>query len=470
MHKEYKDRYLGALENLENIGLARALYEIMASKRLLAPHGHVDPAMLDANKNFTNPVELLVTPDHYVTRMLASQGISYEALGIPREDGSRNEVDPREVWGILAANWHLFRSTPSRIWLQETLATLFGVEELLTAESAASIYEAIDAKLQTPEFKPQALFKRFNIEVLATTDATSDSLEHHQALAKLNLGGFVIPTFRPDDVSDPARPNWKANLKLLATASGIEITSFASLLEALRIRRTYFKKHGATAADHGVYSARTLNLGQAEKEALFNQVFAGNATESQLADFRAVMLFEHALMAADDGLVMQIHPGSLRNYDSQIFKKYGADKGFDIPVETKYTNELQPLLNAVGNHPNFRAVLFTLDEASYSRELAPLAGAYTGLRLGPPWWFLDSLNGLERWRDSVTETAGYYNTVGFIDDTRAFTSIPVRHDVARRFDAGYLAREVARDRITEVEAFELASDLAYNLTKEFFNL
>ena len=316
MHKEYKDRYLGALDNL---GLARALYEIMASKPLLAPHGHVDPAMLDANKNFTNPVELLVTPDHYVTRMLASQGISYESLGIPRADGSRNEVDPREVWTILAANWHLFRSTPSRIWIQEILATLFDVEEVLNSDNAALIYQVIDTKLQTADFKPQALFKRFNIEVLATTDATCDSLSHHQALAKLNLGGLVIPTFRPDDVSDPARPNWKSDLKLLATTSGIEINSFANLLEALTIRRSYFKKHGATATDHGVYSARTLNLGAGEKEALFNQVLAGSATPAQLDDFRAVMLFEHALMAADDGLVMQIHPGALRNYDSQIF-------------------------------------------------------------------------------------------------------------------------------------------------------
>jgi glucuronate isomerase len=371
---------------------------------------------------------------------------------------------------LLAENWKLFRSTPSRIWFQEILATLFDVSEILAPENALKIYNQINTKLQSLEFKPQALFKKFNIELLATTDGTSDSLDAHIELSKIDLGGRIIPTFRPDSVSDPERADWKSNLADLGKRYGIEITSFANLLAALRSARAHFKDSGATATDHGVFSARTLKLESGEIEALFAKALAGSATKAELDDFRAAILFEHALMAADDGLVMQIHPGSLRNYDAEVFAKFGADKGFDIPVATTYTRELQPLLNAVGKHPNFKAVIFTLDESTYSRELAPLAGAYPSLRLGPPWWFHDSLNGLERWRDAITETAGYYNTVGFIDDTRAFASIPVRHDVARRFDSGYLAREVSRHRITENEAMELAGDLAYNLSKDFFNL
>jgi glucuronate isomerase len=350
------------------------------------------------------------------------------------------------------------------------LATLFDVSEILAPENAAKIYNQINTKLQSAEFKPQALFKKFNIELLATTDATADSLDAHIELSRIDLGGRIIPTFRPDGVSDPERSDWKSNLADLGVRYGIEITSFAKLLAALQSARDHFKDSGATATDHGVFSARTLKLESREAETLFTKALARTATKVELDDFRAVMLFEHALMAAEDGLVMQIHPGSLRNYDAEVFAKFGADKGFDIPVATTYTRELQPLLNEVGKHPNFKAVIFTLDESTYSRELAPLAGAYPSLRLGPPWWFHDSLNGLERWREAVTETAGYYNTVGFIDDTRAFASIPVRHDVARRFDSGYLAREVSRHRITENEAMELAGDLAYNLSKDFFNL
>jgi glucuronate isomerase len=458
MASAYADRYLGANEHLP---LARAIYGEMRKFPIISPHGHVDAAMILANQNFTDPVALLMAPDHYILRMLHSQGVKYEQLA---------ENSPEENWNLLAENWKFFRSTPSRIWFQEILATLFDVSEILAPENAVKIYSQISTKLQSVEFKPQALFKKFNIELLATTDATADSLDAHIELSKIDLGGRVIPTFRPDGVSDPERADWKSNLTDLGKRYGIEITSFVNLLAALRSARAHFKDSGATATDHGVFSARTLKLESGEVEALFAKALAGSATKAELDDFRAAILFEHALMAADDGLVMQIHPGSLRNYDAEVFAKFGADKGFDIPVATTYTRELQPLLNAVGKHPNFKAVIFTLDESTYSRELAPLAGAYPSLRLGPPWWFHDSLNGLEHWRDAITETAGYYNTVGFIDDTRAFASIPVRHDVARRFDSGYLAREVSRHRITENEAMELAGDLAYNLSKDFFNL
>lgn len=464
----HSDRYLGT--DQQSLPFAREIYEVMREYPILSPHGHVDPALLLENKAFANPVELLITPDHYITRMLMSQGVTYEELSIPHIDGLRAVRDPREVWRILAINWRAFRSTPSRIWMQEILATLFDIDEIITPERADYLYDRIDERLRDKDFLPQALFRRFGIEVLATTDGTSDSLESHTALATLDLGGRVIPTFRPDDVSDPERSQWPDSVKQLATSSGQDCDTFEGFLEALRIRRKVFKKHGATATDHGVISPQTLNLSSTEKERLFAQLLKGEITVGNAATFRAVMLLEHARMAADDGLVMQLHPGSCRNYSKEIADRYGRDQGFDIPLPTNYVRELQPLLDEVGFNPNFRMVLFTLDETTYSRELAPLAGVYPSIRLGPPWWFHDSLNGMERWRDSVTETAGFYNTVGFIDDTRAFCSIPVRHDVARRFDAGYLAREIVRHRITKIEALELAGDIAYNLSKSYFRL
>ena len=460
----HKQRYLG------KDPLAMELYEIMSSFPILSPHGHVSSEMLAANQPFTNAVDLLITPDHYVTRMLHSHGITYDQLGIPKITGTTSPVSAREVWAIFAANWHLFLGTPSRVWISETFTEIFGISEELTPDRADYFFDAIGEKLDQPEFLPLALFRKFNIEVLATTDATSDSLESHKKLATLDFGGKVLPTFRPDDVSDPSRPDWKAKIAQLATVSGIATDTFDGLLSALRKQRAFFKEMGATATDHGVFSPQTIALSASESEVLFKSLMSGNASAEDSAKFTAVMLLEHAKMAADDGLVMQLHPGSLRNYDYEIAKNYGTDRGMDIPVATTYTRELRDLLNAVGKHPNFRMVLFTLDESTYSRELAPLAGVYPSLRLGPPWWFHDSLNGMQRWRDSVTETAGYYNTVGFIDDTRAFTSIPVRHDVARRFDSAYLAAQVSQDRLSKSAAIELAPQIAYHLSKDFFKL
>jgi len=457
-----KNRFLGGDV------FAAEIYEAMSKFAILSPHGHVNPLLLLENKPFENPVEMLITPDHYVTRMLFSQGISYEQLSIPRLDGTRADLDPREVWRVFANNWKIFRSTPSRIWIQEIFFTLFGIDEILTAERADYFYDEINEQLHTPEFLPQTLFKKFNIEVLATTDTTTDSLSTHLELAKLNIGGRVIPTFRPDDLSDPERPGWKIAITKLAQITGEDCQSFRSFKNGLRNRRDYFKNHGATATDHGMATCETLRLNEYEQEVLYQTLLNGKITVRDANRFRAMILLEHARMSADDGLVMQIHPGSLRSHSEEIAKIYGADRGFDIPVATNFARQLQPLLNEVGLHPNFRAVLFTLDESTYARELAPLAGAYPSLRLGPPWWFHDSVNGMQRWRDSVTETAGFYNTVGFIDDTRAFASIPVRHDIARRSDAVYLANEVARHRITKSEALEVGADIAYHLSKEYF--
>ena len=454
-----KDRYLS------NDPFAWQIYEIMQAKPIISPHGHIDVKVLLENKAFTNPVELLITPDHYITRLLYSQGISYESLGL---DGSKK--DPKQIWQLFADNYHLFQATPSRIWLQEILYTLFGVNEVINSSNASAIYEVIDAKLKTKEFLPQSLFNRFNIEVLATTDSTSADLSDHKKLQAAGLTGRVIPTFRPDDISDPARSDWKDALNNLSKQSGIETSSFANLLAALRKQRSYFIEHGATATDHGVFSARTLKLDKNEAQGLFEKLLAGDLSQDNVEKFRAAILFEHGVMSAEDGLVMQLHPGSLRNYDKKIFEKFGADKGFDIPVSLTFTKELQPLLNEVGSSKKFKMVLYTLDESTYTRELAPLAGVYPSIRLGPPWWFLDSFNGTNRWRDAVTDTAGFYNTVGFIDDTRAFCSVPVRHDLARRADAAYLAKKVNEGLLTQGEALSLAPQLAYQLSKDFFNL
>jgi glucuronate isomerase len=401
--------------------------------------------------------------------MLYSQGIPLESLGIPQEDGKQS-ADPREVWRIFARNYFLFRGTPTRLWMDFALENVFGLKERLTVANADEFYEAIEKKLQTPEFLPRALFERFNIEVLATTDAAVDSLEFHLAIKASGWKGRVVPTFRPDAVVDAEFLGFQENLKKLGEVSGEDVSNWKGYLAALRSRRAFFKKNGAKATDHGHLTAQTVDLPLQEAERLYERIFTGRLQPGDVELFQAQMLTEMAGMSVEDGLTMQLHPGSIRNYNPAVYEKFGRDKGADIPSPTEYVRALRPLLSKYGNEANFTLILFTLDETTYSRELAPIAGHFPAVKLGPPWWFLDSPEAMMRFRESATETAGFYNTVGFNDDTRAFLSIPARHDVARRVDCAFLARLVAEHRLDEAEAFEVVKDLAVNLVRKAYKL
>lgn len=451
--------------------LARRLYDTVKHLPLICPHGHVDPAMLAApHYDYGSPVDLLIIPDHYIFRMLYSHGIALEALGIPRLDGQPVEQDHRRIWQVVADHWHLFRGTPTGIWIRDELATVFGIDEKLTSASAQRIYDQIAEKLAQPEFQPRALFERFNIEVLATTDPATSTLEHHRALRESGWPGRVIPTFRPDAVVNLDTEGWRDQIARLSEITGIDIHDYRSYLAAIQERRAYFKSMGATATDHSAVEASTERLSDAEAEAILSRALRGAASAEDARRFTAHMLNEMARMSAEDGLVMQLHIGALRNHNPRIFARFGRDKGADIPVATEYTRALKPLLDDVGNHPNVTIILFTLDETTYSRELAPLAGHYPALRLGPPWWFFDSLYGMRRFFEAVVETAGIYNTAGFNDDTRAYPSIPVRHDVWRRASADWLAGLVQRHIVDEADALEMIHALAYGLAKEAYRL
>lgn len=450
--------------------VATAVYERIAGLPLVCPHGHVDPKLLATNPRFPDPAALLVIPDHYVTRMLYSQGIPLERLGIPALDGTPVEQDPRTIWQLLADNFFLFRGTPSGAWITHELEGVFGITDPLDGAHAQAIYDQIQARLDTTEFLPRALFERFNIEVLCTTDAAGDSLEHHQALRDSGWKGHVRPTFRPDIAVTLTHPSWRAEIDRVSAASGVDIIDYRTFIQGLESRRAFFKSMGATATDHAVVVPYTERLPDADADAIFARALAGTSTPVDADRFTAHMLMEMARMSVDDGLVMQLHPGSFRNHNTRIFERFGPDRGCDIPVATEYTRNLHALLNAYGNAPGFTLVLFTLDETSYTRELAPLAGHYPAVKLGPPWWFHDSLEGMLRFRHQATETAGLYNTVGFNDDTRAFPSIPARHDVARRVDASFLARLVTRHVLDEATAHEVAVDLTYGLVKKAYRL
>jgi len=446
--------------------IARALYASIRALPIVSPHGHTQAVWFARNEPFPDPAKLFVQPDHYVFRMLLSQGVSLEDLEI----GLPELKDPRKVWRIFAQHYYLFRGTPTRIWLDFAFHELFGFNERLSQDTADLYYDTISEKLRTPEFLPRSLFERFNLEVLATTDSPIDSLADHQAIRDSNWKARILPTFRPDPVVDPEFSGFAANIAELGRQTGEDTASWSGYLGALRKARARFRSLGCTATDHGHPTPQTADLGNAEAAALFENVLAGTAGPAKQELFRAQMLTEMAQMSLEDGLVMQIHPGSVRNHNHVLYERYGRDIGADIPQSTNYVHALRPLLNRFGNEPNLSIILFTLDESTYSRELAPLSGHYPCLKLGPPWWFHDSPEGMLRFREQTTETAGFYNTVGFNDDTRAFLSIPARHDVARRMDCAFLAKLVAEHRLAEDEAFELAYDLTYRLVKRAYRL
>jgi glucuronate isomerase len=449
--------------------IAARLYESVHDLPIISPHGHTDPSWFALNEPFPDPAKLFIQPDHYIFRMLYSQGISLESLGIPQLDG-KEYADPREVWRIFAKNYFLFRGTPTRLWFDYALEHQFGLTKRLSAANADEYYDIIAARLQTPEFRPRALFEKFNIEVLSTTDTPLDTLEYHKCIRESGWKGRIIPAFRPDSVIDAEYAGFLQNIEKLGAITGENIGTFKGYLNALRNRRAFFKTLGCTSTDHGHLTAQTADLDPATAESLYQRILSGRSVPEEQQIFQAQMLTEMAGMSVEDGLTMQLHPGSVRNHNRLVYEKFGRDKGADMPSPTEYVRALRPLLSKYGNDTRFTFILFTLDETAFSRELAPLAGHYPALKLGPPWWFHDSPEGMMRFRETATETAGFYNTVGFNDDTRAFLSIPARHDVARRIDCAFLGRLVAEHRLDEDEAFEVAQDLTVRLVRKAYKL
>jgi glucuronate isomerase len=463
------DRYFDPEPSQRSI--ARELYATIADLPIISPHGHVEPKLLaDEDASLGTPADLFIIPDHYVFRMLYSQGVPLEALGVARRDGGPVEDDHRKIWQTFCEHFYLFRGTPTGMWITDELVSVLGVTQPLNAANAQRVYDQIAEKLAMPEFRPRALFERFQVEVLCTTDAATDPLMHHRAIHASGWQGDVRPTFRPDAVVNLDTDGWKEQIGELGRVSNIAVHNYASFIQALEDRRAYFKQMGAVATDHAAPSPFTVELATGEAEAIFQRALKGEATTHDAMRFTGHMLVEMARMSIEDGLVMQLHPGSMRNHNQPIYQRFGRDKGADIPVALDFTRGLQPLLNKYGNDPRLALILFTLDETTYGRELAPLAGHYPALRLGPPWWFYDSLNGIARYFDGVVETAGIYNTAGFNDDTRAFLSIPVRHDLWRRASANWLAGLVVRSIISLADAYAMAADLAYHLPKQAYRL
>ena len=451
--------------------IAAELYQSAASLPIISPHGHVDPRLLaDENASFGTPADLFIIPDHYVFRMLYSQGIHLEDLGIPRVDGGPVERDHRKIWQIFVDHFYLFRGTPTGAWLAHELNVVFGIEEKLNRETARYIYDQIETKLKSPEFRPRAMFKRFNIEVLCTTDSATDRLANHQAIRKSTWDGNVHPTFRPDALINLLTPGWLEHINLLSEVSGLSVDSYPKFVRALEERRSFFKTMGATATDHAAESAYTKELSPSEADAIFHRALKGKATAEDARCFTGHMMTESARMSIEDGLVMQLHVGAIRDHNELIYRRFGANMGADIPRQCEFTHNLRALLNEYGHEPRLTLIVFTLDESAYARELAPLAGHYPAVKLGPPWWFHDSINGMRRYFDRIMETAGLHNTVGFNDDTRAFPSIPARHDLWRRVSADWIAGLVVRGIVDLGDAHEMILDMAYRLAKKAYKI
>lgn len=446
---------------------ADTIYQSIRDIPIVSPHGHCDPSWFAENTAFSDPAELLIIPDHYVFRMLYSQSIPLESLGVGT---TAEERDPRQIFKIFADHWDRFLGTPSRQWLEHTFANVFELTEPLTPKSADHYYDLIDAKLKTPEFRPRALFESFGLEVLATTDGALDTLTHHATIENSGWKGRIVPTFRPDTVLNPASPDFIPHIKQLAELTGEDTASFQGYLSALRQRRAAFKAAGATATDHAITEIHTEHVSDQDMQSLLQKALQAPLKHNEATRFYGRMLTEMAQMSIEDGLVMQIHAGSDRSTNETLFQRFGNDMGADIPIAVDWVRGLAPLLNKVGNNPDLTIILFTLDETTYARELAPMAGHWPCLRLGPPWWFHDSLNGIARYFDAVVETAGYWNLAGFNDDTRAFLSIPARHDLWRRGVAMHLGTQISRGLLGPSDALEIARLLTRDLAIDAYCL
>ncbi|MBU2664702.1 glucuronate isomerase [Actinoplanes bogorensis] len=459
----HPDRLLPADPGVRSI--ARRLYEQVAGSAIISPHGHVDPRLILDDEPFADPASLFIQPDHYVTRLLHAGGVSLTALGVG--EGPLSSERSREAWRLFCANWHLLRGTPVRFWFESSLADVFGVDQRPSAGNADTLYDLISERLASPEFRPRALLSRFNIEFLATTDDPADDLAAHRALRDdPAVATRIAPTFRPDRYLEIGRAGWPSTVKELHGDTG----DYAGYIAALEERRRWFVSQGAVSADHGHFDAGTEPLEVSEAERIYRSALAGTVTPAEATAFRRHMIFEMARMSCDDGLVMTVHPGIWRNHHPDTLAGFGPDTGHDIPVQVEMTAALQPLLERFGTHPNLHLVLFTVDPDVYSREIAPMAGFYPAVYAGAPWWFLDNPSEIRRFQHAVTEIAGFSRMSGFIDDTRAFCSIPARHDMSRRLDAGFLAELVATHRLDEDEALETLTALVTTQPREVFKL
>ena len=464
-----KDRFFDSEPTTKWI--AQELYDSVKDVPIVSPHGHINPHLFaEENSTFGNPSELIIIPDHYLYRMLYSQGIPMEAVGVPRIDGGETEKDPRKIWKIFADNFYLFRGTLTGIWLEYEFTNLFGIKRKLNSETAMEIYDIIDKKLNSPEYSPRKMFESFNIEVLCTTDSATDTLEYHKKIRDSGWKGKILPTFRPDAIVNLDSVGWKKNIEKLSEVSCIDVHDYKTFIKSLENRRQFFKSMGATCTDSAALISYTAELSEVEANNILSRAFKGEATDEDAKKFTAHMLMEMARMSIEDGMVMQLHCGSYRNHNPIIYKKFGPDKGCDIPIQDEFTRNLKPLLNKYGNDTRLTLILFTLDETNYAREMAPLAGHYPAVKLGPPWWFHDSINGMIRYRFNMMETAGLYNTAGFNDDARSFPSIPARHDLSRRMDASWIAGLVARKIVDMDDAQEMINDTTFRLAKKTYKL
>ncbi|QGU08131.1 Uronate isomerase [Corynebacterium occultum] len=464
-HASHPDRLLPADPATRDI--ARRLLANVEELPIISPHGHLDPAMFTSDEAFPDPTSLLISPDHYVTRVLHSAGVDLADLGV-----GGHECDPREAWRIFCRNWGLFPGTASGYWLEQEFEHVFQINpDRISAENADEIYDELSAIIARPDFRPRALAEEFDLEVLATTDDPMDTLEHHRALAEdPTFSPRVLPTFRPDAYTKMYRPDFAANVEKLIDSAGEGKGGYEGYLQAMRSRRQYFIDHGATSSDHGTHNADTAPLSPAEAQALLDKGLRGEATFAEALAFEANMTYRFAEMAQEDGLVMTIHPGVYRNHSSSAAEKFGADTGHDIPFQLEYTRGMQPLLSDFGENPDFHLVLFSIDETVFSRELAPLAGYYPSTFVGAPWWFIDEIDAMNRFRAATTGITGFSRYSGFIDDTRAYCSIPARHNTSRRVEAGYLARLVAEHRLSEDRAAEIIVDLIDASPRRVFKL
>ncbi|MEN9954281.1 MAG: hypothetical protein RL028_883 [Actinomycetota bacterium] len=448
--------------------IALELYGEIRDLPIISPHGHVDPNLFVRNEKFESPTDLFIYHDHYITRLLHADGVSMVELRKPQSDADLSHA--KNAWLKFFERWAMFAGTASGYWFQESLQTVFGITQEPSAENALAIFEQIALELARDEMSPIELLKSFNIEFLATTDDPCDDLAAHSILnGDAGLATRFAPTFRPDFYIDPRTEDWLERVQRICTMTS-QLVNHKGLVEALWLRRVFFKSQGAVSVDIGAATAFTTVLPTADAEALFEKAKAGTISEAEALLYRGNMITEMVRMSCEDELVITLHVGVHRNHSAPTLEKFGRDTGHDLPIQAEFVQNLKPVLDLYGLHPNLTLILFSLDESTWGREIAPLASFYPSVRIGAPWWFLDAPDSATRFREATVEIAGFYRGSGFIDDTRAFLSIPARHDMARKVEAAFLAKLVTQGRISIETARKIVTDIVVAIPKRAFKL
>ncbi len=435
--------------------LARRLYESVRGLPLVCSGVVADPSWFAENPALPDPAQVFVQSDRQVWAILRGHGVAPGQLGVA-DDGASIAGDPASVWKVFAANYHAFRGTPTRLWHDHAFSTLFGLNERLSADNSDRFYTRVAECLAKPEFRPRALFQRFNIELLSALATPFDSLDPYLA-ARGSLKGRLVPTYCPDRLVDANNPGFITALDRFAELTSTDAWTWKGYLDAHRQRRAQFKSAGALAISQFALAARTADLPAEDAEKLFAKIVSRDFSPAEGDLFRAQMATEMARMSLDDGLVLQLHLDTPPVHDPEQ----------KVPPPMPSVDGLLPLLQRFRGEPGLRVVACQDGLSAQADELARLASEYACLFVSAGG--SGGSEPMRRFRAMSFQNAAFYKTLNALQGQR-FIALAALTDAIRRLDCAFLAEFVVAHRLDEDEAHAMAKDVAYGISKKVYHL